>query len=138
MNRADAMRLLAGSPFGRVVFTRDALPAVRTVNHQVDGDGNIIIRTRLTSRLTDTVRSEPAVVVAYQADDINPIERTGWSVVVTGMARPVADPERVAHYEKTLRPWIDGVADVVVAIEPTLVTGRRLVPQHTDAGPIAS
>src|SRR5437667_22837 len=40
----EALRLLGSVPFGRVVFTARALPAVRPVNHLVDGN-RIIIRT---------------------------------------------------------------------------------------------
>ncbi|MTE15229.1 pyridoxamine 5'-phosphate oxidase family protein [Nocardia aurantiaca] len=126
LSRDESMRLLAGVPFGRVVFTRDALPAIRPVNHIIDS-GAVIIRTRLTSRLTSAVRADTDVVVAYEADDIDPHTRIGWSVVVTGIARTVTDPERLSRYDALVRPWIDGVMDTVVAIEPTLVTGVRLV-----------
>ncbi|MFD6354856.1 pyridoxamine 5'-phosphate oxidase family protein [Nocardia tengchongensis] len=127
MGREEALRLLASVPFGRVIFTRDALPAVRPVNHLVDDGEIVIVRTKLTSRLTSSVRADSNIVVAYEADDIDPIEQLGWSVVVTGIARPVTDPERVARYEALLRPWVDGMMDSIVAIEPTLVTGVRLV-----------
>ncbi|MRH87622.1 pyridoxamine 5'-phosphate oxidase family protein [Nocardia sp. SYP-A9097] len=127
LRRAEALRLLASVSFGRVIFTRDALPAVRPVNHLVDDGEIVIVRTRLTSRLTSVVRAEPDVVVAYEADDIDPIAQLGWSVVVTGIARPVTDPELIARYERLLRPWVDGAMDSIVAIEPTLVSGMRLV-----------
>lgn len=127
MGRDEALRLLASVPFGRVIFTRDALPAVRPVNHLVEDGEIVIVRTRLTSRLTSTVRADENVVVAYEADDIDPVEQLGWSVVVTGIARPVTDTERVARYEAMLQPWVDGMMDSIVAIEPTLVTGVRLV-----------
>ncbi|MFE3099020.1 pyridoxamine 5'-phosphate oxidase family protein [Nocardia tengchongensis] len=130
MGREEALRLLASVPFGRVIFTRDALPAVRPVNHLVEDGEIVIVRTRLTSRLTSTVRADSNVVVAYEADDIDPVEQLGWSVVVTGIARPVTDPERVARYEALLRPWVDGMMDSIVAIEPTLVTGVRLVAKQ--------
>ncbi|WP_460700785.1 pyridoxamine 5'-phosphate oxidase family protein [Nocardia thraciensis] len=137
IGRDESMRLVAAAPFGRVVFTRDALPAVRPVNHCV-ADGEVVIRTRLTSRLTDAVRSDPAVVVAYQVDDIDMVRRTGWSVVVTGLARTVTDPERVARYEEMLRPWTDTVMDAVISIEPTIVTGIRLVEQGPAVDRLAS
>ncbi|WP_327138767.1 pyridoxamine 5'-phosphate oxidase family protein [Nocardia sp. NBC_01327] len=130
LQRAEALRLLASVSYGRVVFTRDALPAVRPVNHLVDGE-TIIVRTQLTSRLTSAVRADSNVVVAYEADDIDPIRQLGWSVVVTGIARTVTDPIRVARYEKLLRPWVDGAFDTVVAIEPTLVTGVRLMAANS-------
>ncbi|MEC3953183.1 pyridoxamine 5'-phosphate oxidase family protein [Nocardia sp. CDC153] len=126
LSRAESLRLLATVPFGRVVFTRDALPAIRPVNHIVDGD-QVIVRTRLSSRLTTTVRADPEVVVAFEADDLDPVRRLGWSVVVTGIARTITDPMRVARYDRRVRPWIDGFMDTIVAIEPTLVTGVRLV-----------
>lgn len=127
LSRTESLRLLASVPFGRVVFTRDALPAIRPVNHLVDDDEIVIVRTRLTSRLTSAVRADSNVVVAFEADDIDAATHLGWSVVVTGMARTVTDPVRLARYERMLRPWVSGSMDTVVAIEPTLVTGVRLV-----------
>ncbi|PPJ31023.1 pyridoxamine 5'-phosphate oxidase family protein [Nocardia nova] len=137
LERAEAMRLLAGIAYGRVVFTRDALPAIRPVNHFVEADGRVVVRTRLTSRLTSAIRADPGVVVAYEADEIDPGTRTGWSVVVTGLARPVADPNRVARYERLLPPWIAAAMDTVVEIEPTIVTGIRLVGAPDTPGPPA-
>ncbi|MGN2636911.1 pyridoxamine 5'-phosphate oxidase family protein [Nocardia takedensis] len=126
LDRAESLRLLASVPVGRVVFTRNALPAIRPVNHLVE-DGMVILRTRLAAQLSQAVRADSAMVVAYEADEIDPAWRTGWSVVVTGMARPVRDPARVARYEVLLRSWVDRVMDTVVEIEPTIVTGVRLV-----------
>lgn len=127
LDRTTALDLLATIPIGRVVFSRDALPAIRPVNHLVEVDGRIIVRTRLTSMLTSAVRGNSDVVVAYQGDEIHPHRRTGWSVVVTGLARPVTDPERIARYEQLLRPWVDQVTDSVIEIEPSIVSGIRLV-----------
>src|SRR5690606_7809383 len=101
LGRAEAMRLLASVPFGRIVFTRDALPAVRPVNHLVDGE-LIIVRTGLTTGLSNSVRSARSVVVAYEADDIDPVRRLGWSVVITGAARPVTDPGLLDEYQQRL------------------------------------
>lgn len=126
LGRAEAMRLLASVPFGRIVFTRNALPAVRPVNHLVDRQ-QIIVRTGLSTGLSNSVRSARSVVVAYEADDIDPVRRLGWSVVITGAARPVTDPGLVEEYRQRLRPWVNGAADDVVAIEPTLVNGIELV-----------
>ncbi|MFE3056039.1 pyridoxamine 5'-phosphate oxidase family protein [Nocardia sp. NPDC059239] len=130
LSRDESMRLLASVPFGRVVFTRDALPAIRPVNHIVDGE-TLIVRTRLTSRLTSTVRADSDVVVAYEADDIDRVTRSGWSVVVTGLARTITAPDLVARYDALVRPWVDGIMDTIVAIEPTLVTGIRLVDRES-------
>ena len=120
---SEAIRLLATADFGRVVFSLNALPAIRPVNHVVD-DGRIIIRTRLTRAISTVVTSADSggVVVAYEADELDPWSRSGWSVVVTGWARPVTDPERVSRYERLLHPWVNH-ADTVLAIEPQTVSG---------------
>lgn len=126
LSRAEAMRRLASVPFGRIVFTRDALPAVRPVNHLVDRR-LIIVRTGLNTGLSNSVRSARSVVVAYEADEIDPVRRLGWSVVITGAARPVTDARLLEEYRHRLRPWVNSAADEVVAIEPTLVSGIELV-----------
>ncbi len=119
-----AMRLLASVDYGRVIFTLNALPAIRPVNHLVD-DGLIIIRTRLNSAITAAVRFADRVVVAYEADRIDPPTRTGWSVVATGFAHTLTDPDQVARYEHLLHPWVNH-ADTVVAISPTMISGLRI------------
>jgi nitroimidazol reductase NimA-like FMN-containing flavoprotein (pyridoxamine 5'-phosphate oxidase superfamily) len=118
------LALLGSVPFGRVVFTQRALPAIRPVNHIVDG-ARIVIRSSLGSGITGTAGG--GTVVAYEADAIDPHSRTGWSVVVTGTARLVDDPVDLARYERLLDPWVDGRMDRVIAIAAELVTGYQLV-----------
>jgi nitroimidazol reductase NimA-like FMN-containing flavoprotein (pyridoxamine 5'-phosphate oxidase superfamily) len=88
LTRDEALGLLAGVRLGRIVFTRNALPAIRPVNHIVE-DGAIIIRTHGDSALAGQTSSTGigGVVVAYQGDQIDPDTHKGWSVVITGYAR---------------------------------------------------
>ena len=128
----EALRLLASVPFGRVVFTARALPAVRPVNHLVDGS-RIIIRTSLGSALSTDVDGT-GTVVAYEADEIDPVTRQGWSVVVVGRALPVTDGPLSARYRQALHPWAAGQRDEVIAISTDMVTGYRLVPPDGRSG----
>jgi hypothetical protein len=121
VTRPEAIRLLASVSYGRIVFTRQALPAIRPIAHIVDDDA-VIVRTHLGA----AVHSANGVVVAYEADEIDPLEHVGWSVIVTGLATPVHDPELVAHYEGLLRPWVNGHQHQIVRINPELVTGFHL------------
>ncbi|MCW8220950.1 pyridoxamine 5'-phosphate oxidase family protein [Streptomyces halstedii] len=123
----QAMALLAGAPLGRIVFTRRALPAIRPVNHLLDG-GRIVIRTHRDSELFHQARQHggQGVVVAYQADDIDPLTHLGWSVVATGYCHPVTDPEALLRYQRLIRPWPDRPMEAAVRISPDLVTGVRL------------
>lgn len=136
LDRAAAMRLLASVSYGRVVFTQHALPAIRPVNHLVD-DRRVILRTRLTAKISTTLGStrSPGVVVAYEADDLDPQQQTGWSVVVTGLATTITDPDRIARYRQLLQPWVNMAMDTVIAIEPHIVTGMCIVDGHTDPRP---
>ncbi|MEV0183295.1 pyridoxamine 5'-phosphate oxidase family protein [Streptomyces sp. NPDC050625] len=133
IGRAEALRLLGSVSLGRVVFTRHALPTVRPVNHVLT-DGDIVIRTHEGAALTSHARQGEGsgVVVAYEADAIDPDTHLGWSVVVTGYAQLVTDPEELIRYRALLRPWVEQTMDYAVRIRPDLVTGIRLVP---DEGP---
>jgi nitroimidazol reductase NimA-like FMN-containing flavoprotein (pyridoxamine 5'-phosphate oxidase superfamily) len=124
LTRTESWELLAGAPMGRIVFTRHALPAVRPVNHLVDGNA-VIFRSNLGAAIAG--RAREGAVVCYEADDIDPVRHTGWSVIVTGMARLVLDPAAVRRYQRVLTPWADGQMDQVIAVTPQIVTGLRLV-----------
>ena len=134
LDRKEAMRLLASVDYGRVVFTQRALPAIRPVNHLVDGD-RVIVRSRLSSTVSAVVGSgtNAGVVVAYQADGLDPDRRLGWSVVVTGLASTVTDPKQRARYEQLLHPWVSLAMDTVIAIDAEIVTGIRIVDGHPPA-----
>lgn len=129
------MRLLASIDHGRVVFTRNALPAIRPVNHLID-NGHVILRTSLTATLSTVVRPHlsTGVVVAYEADHLDAVDRTGWSVVVTGLATTITDAAQIARYEQLLHPWVNLAMDTVIAINPQIVTGIRIVTSTPAAG----
>lgn len=126
LTRDESLRLLGSMSFGRIVFTQHALPAVRPINHLVEDDA-IIIRTDLGAGL-----ARGDTVVAYEADDIDQDDHLGWSVIVTGFASPVTDPQEVARYTKRLRPWVNGHHTETIRIEPELITGYRLAPFEDD------
>lgn len=123
----EALRLLGTVGLGRIVFTHHALPAVRPVNHVLDA-GDIIVRVQDRSTLTALLatRQGSGVVVAYEADDIDPVEHLGWSVVATGYATAVTDPDEIDRYVRLLRRWAAGSASGAIRIRPDLVTGFRL------------
>ncbi|WP_369029794.1 pyridoxamine 5'-phosphate oxidase family protein [Streptomyces adonidis] len=125
LGRDEALKLLAEAPLGRVVFSHQALPAIRPVNHLVEANGDIVIRTHTGAALLG--RAAVSEVVAYEADDLDPATRTGWSVVVTGAACPVSDPAELGRYLTVLTPWVDTEMDRVVRIRADIVSGYRLV-----------
>ncbi|HTJ72299.1 MAG TPA: pyridoxamine 5'-phosphate oxidase family protein [Actinospica sp.] len=129
LTRDEAMRLLGSVSLGRIVFTQDALPTIRPVNHTLDDDGQIVIRTHhgaALTRHTAGAGTRGGVVVAYEAEQIDPDTHLGWSVIVTGYARLIRDPVRLARYQALLEPWVDQAMDQAVCIRPDIVTGFLL------------
>ncbi|MGW0996876.1 pyridoxamine 5'-phosphate oxidase family protein [Streptomyces sp. NPDC002520] len=125
LDRAEALRLLGSVSLGRIVFTRQALPAVRPVRHVLDG-GDIVFRVPEDAALTarDPRDDGVGVVVAFEADVIDPDTHLGWSVVVTGYARPVVDPVELARIRGLLGPReAQPGVDRAVRVRPDLVSG---------------
>jgi hypothetical protein len=132
LSRAECLQLVSSVPFGRVVFTVRALPAISPVSHLVAG-AQIIIRASLGAAFSSAPNGN-AAVVAYQADLIDPGRRAGWSVVIIGRAHRVTSEAHAARYRQALPPWTDGEMDEVIAIDADLVTGIRIVPVPALAG----
>ena len=135
LTRGESVRLLASAGMGRVVFTHQALPAIRVVNHLLD-DGHVIIRSHLGTALTVAAGFAAGVVVAYEADAIDPGDHLGWSVVVTGTARLVRDPGEAARYKQQLHPWVAGNMDQVIRISIEMITGFRLDGSPDEGTPV--
>lgn len=123
LTRTECLDLLRTAVIGRVGCSSGALPTVLPVNFVVDGE-SVVIRTTSGSKLEAATRH---AVVAFEADEIDPVYHGGWSVVLTGVASAITDEaelDRVRHLP--LNPW--GVAHdgVYVRISAELVSGRRL------------
>ncbi|MQA79651.1 MAG: pyridoxamine 5'-phosphate oxidase family protein [Streptosporangiales bacterium] len=127
LSRAACLRLLATVPVGRFVYTTAGLPAIVPVNFIVDSD-RIVFRTSEGAKL---VAVREGTVIAFQADDIDSVSRSGWSVTVVGKARLLEGPEADRFRSDLLRPWVGDTREDVVAIDITLVTGRRV--GHVDS-----
>ena len=123
---------MASAPVGRIIYTRQAMPAVELVNFAVDR-GDIVVRTSASGKLAAAIRG---AVVAFEADDYDPATRTGWSVTVIGQASEVTDPARIERL-RTVGPhsWVPGDHPYFMGITPGVLNGRRL--SSADPGPAA-
>ncbi len=129
LNRQESLQRLANAPVGRIVHTRDALPAVLPVNFVLEKSGAVLLRTSASSEL---VRAVDGAVVAFEADEVDAVTHSGWSVVVTGLASVVTDPGEHEQLVRTgPRSWVPWPVEVFVRIAPDLVSGRELVGGRT-------
>jgi nitroimidazol reductase NimA-like FMN-containing flavoprotein (pyridoxamine 5'-phosphate oxidase superfamily) len=119
----DCVALLRGAQIGRVVFTVAALPAIVPITFSIQ-DEAVVMCTAANSRLANAANGN---VLAFEADELYPASRIGWSVVVTGVAELVTDPAERARLHGVVVPWAPGQHDVFIRLPFTVVTGRRIV-----------
>jgi len=91
VTRDECLQLMASVPVGRIIYTRQALPAVELVNFAIY-NGDIIIRTDRSGKLAAATRG---AVVAFEADSLNTEQHVGWSVTVVGQSQEVTDPDEI-------------------------------------------
>ena len=115
-------QMLTRCSFGRVAFGDAAegltiLPVNCLFSHDV-----VLFRAQAGSALD---RVGHGRVVAFEADQIDPIAESGWSVLVRGTATHVRDPARIASLADTaMHPWAPGPRDRWIEIHPLQITGR--------------
>jgi nitroimidazol reductase NimA-like FMN-containing flavoprotein (pyridoxamine 5'-phosphate oxidase superfamily) len=120
----EVRRLLAGGVVGRVGFSIGALPAIVPVNYRLLG-GAVVFRTGAGSKLTAALSGS---VVAFEVDDYATSDRSGWSVLAVGEAHVVTDLALARAADASgLEPFADGARERLVRIEPTFLSGRRIV-----------
>lgn len=124
LGEADCWRLLRSAEVGRVAITMSALPAIFPVNFTMI-DNTIVFRTSAGSKLDAAYRQ---TVVAFEVDSYDPVERSGWSVLVVGRSEVVHDIELTSQVvDSGLEPWAGGRRTHLVRITPGFVSGRRIV-----------
>jgi nitroimidazol reductase NimA-like FMN-containing flavoprotein (pyridoxamine 5'-phosphate oxidase superfamily) len=125
MDRATCLERLAEGSLGRIAALSGGRPICLPVNYVVDED-RIVFRTARGTTFDAAVRGAP---VAFEIDDTDPEAHTGWSVVVSGIAKEILHPDEVARLEKLpLQPWVPGDMHHWVAIQIESVSGRRVRP----------
>jgi len=66
-------------------------------------------------------------VLAFQVDDIDPSTRSGWSVVVVGVAELIDGSVEQASLRCLLKPWAPGRNEVYIRLPLKVVTGRQIL-----------
>lgn len=122
LDREECLRRLGRSTIGRVGVTSGALPIILPVNFVV-ADDEILIRTGDGTKLDNALRD---AIVAFEVDDFEPMDHTGWSVVVTGRSRIIDDDDELRQVDQApLAHWAR-TGGHVMAISTDLVSGREL------------
>ncbi|MDY0813901.1 pyridoxamine 5'-phosphate oxidase family protein [Kitasatospora purpeofusca] len=112
LDAARSLELLRRAGVGRVVYTVGALPAVLPVRFRLDPLGGVLLSTAPGSELA---RAVDGAVIAFEADEVDGADGTGWCVTLLGRA-------------EVRRPSPAPGARAEIRIAPELVVGRRLAP----------
>lgn len=107
LSARDCRTLLRTVTLGRLLFTENALPAIRPVTFTIT-DNQIL----MPSTAGSWAEKLHHVLVAFEADEINPDTHIGWSVLAHGTARHISTPrpalsmaiERISGLRLSLTP----------------------------------
>jgi uncharacterized protein len=123
LDRATCLSLLSTLDVGRCAWVGDdGRVVVLPVNFVIEDD-EIVFRSAAGAKLAAARTGCP---FSFQGDEIEPALRTGWSVLVSGHAREVSDPDEAAWLAQLVHPWARHEPAYVVRLHPEQVTGRRL------------
>ena len=118
LDRSECLELAATHTIGRLaVVLRAGSPLVVPINYALDGE-IVVFRTGPGSKLT-SLGERP---VSFQVDEVDEAHRTGWSVLIQGVAFVMSGPPGDIEIES----WAPGDKDHWIRIIPASITGRRI------------
>lgn len=127
LEEPEAWALLRTGVIGRVGVTIGAMPAIFPVNYAIVDD-TIVFRTAPGTKLS---KAATDAVVAFEVDDYERVDRTGWSVLAVGRSEVVHDLDvTIQVLGAGLEPYADGARSAIVRISPAFVSGRRIVHER--------
>ena len=127
----ECFMLLREQAIGRLVYQDKLGLAAVPANYAVAGN-TIVFRSEAGSK----VRGLRERDIAFQVDHIDPVSRSGWSVLIRGTAEEV-EYERLSELIGQIhgappQPWKKGIHDAWVMITSKMVSGRRLADFASD------
>ncbi|MFF1511254.1 helix-turn-helix domain-containing protein [Streptomyces sp. NPDC058326] len=125
IDEEECWQLLDDHGVGRVAVIGSDGPEIYPVNYQVVGRELLF----MTAEDTPLGRAAAAgAVIAFEEDHADEAFSQGWSVLIVGPAREVADPATAQALRETAysTPWAGEERATVVVLAPRRVTGRRI------------
>jgi uncharacterized protein len=123
LDRERCLELLGDAVVGRVAVLVNGVPQVVPVNYVVV-DGDVVFRSGAGTKLAAAMAEQP---VSFEVDRVDEERLTGWSVLLSGRASVVSEPEVLRRVdEAALVTWAPGPKDDVVRISAETISGREI------------
>lgn len=123
----ECIELLQTQEIGRLAVNAEHYPLIFPVNYGLDHDV-VVIRTDRGTKLALSSHAN----VCFEVDAIDQRNRSGWSVLIKGLAEELTPEHRAEMIERTkasaAEPWAPGERGHWVRLIPHAVSGRRIVP----------
>jgi uncharacterized protein len=120
LDERECWELAETVPVGRVVWTGPGGPMIVPVNFVVH-ESRVVLHASPYSAL---VRDVDDSQVVFEVDEIDPVTRSGWSVLIRGRAHVAFRDDYGSMPD--VDTWADGARRMTVVIEAHEVTGRRV------------
>jgi len=123
LTEEQCLELLGSAGLGRIGVSIAALPVIFPVNYCVH-QAAIFFRTAEGTKLH---AAADRTVVAFEVDDVDPVEHSGWSVLVIGRSELVSEGQvHNGSGPPPVRAWAPGQRDHLVKISMDMISGRRI------------
>ena len=124
LTHEEAMDLLTfGAYLGRIAYIEKGRPVVRPVNYLAD-DGEIIFRTHKGTAISRFQNEH----VEFETDSSHPLEHSGWSVIVQGVASVIRNSKaREILRRGPLMSWAWPQGEHYVSMSILEISGIRIV-----------
>jgi nitroimidazol reductase NimA-like FMN-containing flavoprotein (pyridoxamine 5'-phosphate oxidase superfamily) len=122
----ECLQHLRDHAVGRIGVMIDDAPVVVPVNYRLVETVSLVlvaVRTR-----PGNVIERGELQVAFEIDDIDPVHRQGWSVLVRGTLHHIDTDAADFKNRFDPDPWLTTERDAWLVIQPFAITGRQLHP----------
>jgi uncharacterized protein len=127
LDRDECLSLLTTAAIGRVVVVAPGgTPVIRPVNYVLDeASHSVAFRCVEGTKLVSLLHAAHAW---FEVDELDHAGRTGWSVIVGGMAEAVNRHDEIRRLDGlALDSWIAGPEAVWIRVHARVVSGRRIL-----------
>jgi uncharacterized protein len=124
LSRERCFLLLERSVMGRLAYCSESKPRIYPLNFALHGEA-IVFRTAAYTTLGTEIDGRE---VAFEVDEVDEAVGHGWSIVVSGRAEIVSDPDEAAQLRRVAdpQPWAPGVRPMYVRITIRRISGRAI------------